>query len=104
MDREEKRAQWYRRAQEQLEQIEEDRKREADRLASEANPPKPYDGSRCAVVTQEGIAVPYWVCPLGTVGCSLNHDASDPIPAAVIEARIAANQAARKRDGEHRQD
>lgn len=91
---------WNRR-QRSLDQLERDRQREADRLASEANPPK-YDGSRCDVDFLADVAG--HVCPLGTVGCVLKHDGSDPIPAEVLEARVAANQAARKRDGEHRQD
>lgn len=80
-------------------QLERDRQREADRLASLDNPPK-YDGSRCQIA--DPFNNPHrddTCCRMGTRGCILNHDASDPIPAEVLEARIAANQAARKRDG-----
>lgn len=90
---------WHTRRQARLEEIEADRQREADRLASLANPPK-VDRSRCNPQREQ-----YFItCPLGTPGCQLKHDGSDPIPAEVLEARIAANQAMRKRDGEHRQD
>lgn len=58
--------------------LEHDRQREADRLASEANPPKD-DGSRCDV-PMNGIIFLFDVhCPLGTYGCRLKHDGSDPI-------------------------
>lgn len=85
------------------EQLERDRQREADRLASLANPPK-HDGSRCQVPMHGIVFICNLTCSLGTYGCNLRHDGSDPIPAEVLEARQAANQAARKRDGKHKQD
>jgi hypothetical protein len=79
--------------------LEVNRQREVDRLASEANPPKPYDGSLCQIDHETGL-----VCVLGTVGCKLHHDASDPIPSSQMEANAKAWDEQRKRDSHYTGD
>lgn len=72
---------------------EEQRRAQADRLAAAASPPK-YDGSRC---NYDG-RLKDVCCPMGTFGCSLNHNASDPTPPEVLAARRAAWEESRRRN------
>jgi hypothetical protein len=93
---------YHQRRQAALDQLDRDREIEADRLASEQNPPKPYDGSLCRVIDDEHSQW-HWImaanqhCPLGTLHCVLKHDASDPISPGQLEANAKAWDESKRR-------
>ena len=65
------------------------RQREADRIASEKNPPKPANDSPCKVEWIDGFdgprPNPMAYCRLGTKGCWLDH-ADEPTYAETLKA------------------
>ena len=82
------------RAREAAEQLERDRQIEADRLASEANPPVPLEPNECYVWFESPNADKE--CSKGTVGCCRKHDGSDPTYAERLAAWNAQAKAGQR--------